>query len=215
MPPTRAPASRTRTDIIETGVDLPNANTLIIEDADRLGLAQLHQIRGRIGRSSRQAYAYLTYRRGKALSEESRKRLEALREYTEFGAGFRIALRDMEIRGAGDLLGASQHGHIEQVGYDLYVRLLEEAILDERGETKAPPFEAKVDLKIDAYLPESYIAAERHRMEFYKKISLIETESDRQDVLDELCDRFGDPPKPAVDLTYIALTHALAVKCRV
>lgn len=203
------------TTIIETGVDLPNANTLIIEDADRLGLAQLHQIRGRIGRSSRQAYAYLTYRRGKALSEESRKRLEALREYTEFGAGFRIALRDMEIRGAGDLLGASQHGHIESVGYDLYVRLLEEAILDERGEKRAPPFEAKVDLKIDAYLPESYIASERHRMEFYKKISLIETENDRQDVLDELCDRFGDPPKPAVDLTYIALTHALSVKCRV
>lgn len=141
--------------------------------------------------------------------------MEALREYTEFGAGFRIALRDMEIRGAGDLLGASQHGHIESVGYDLYVRLLEEAILDERGEKRAPPFEAKVDLKIDAYLPESYIASERHRMEFYKKISLIETENDRQDVLDELCDRFGDPPKPAVDLTYIALTHALAVKCRV
>ena len=203
------------TTIIETGVDLPNANTLIIEDADRLGLAQLHQIRGRIGRSSRQAYAYLTYRRGKALSEESRKRLEALRAYTEFGAGFRIALRDMEIRGAGDLLGASQHGHIESVGYDLYVRLLEEAILDERGEERRQPFDAKVELKVDAYLPESYIAAERHRMEFYKKISLIETEEDRQDVLDELCDRFGDPPKPAVDLTYIALIHARAVQCRV
>ncbi|MDY3866026.1 MAG: transcription-repair coupling factor, partial [Eubacteriales bacterium] len=203
------------TTIIETGVDLPNANTLIIEDADRLGLAQLHQIRGRIGRSSRQAYAYLTYRRGKALSEESRKRLEALREYTEFGAGFRIALRDMEIRGAGDLLGASQHGHIESVGYDLYVRLLEEAILDERGEAKAVPFESKVDLKVDAYLPETYIAASRHRMEFYKKISLIETEDDRRDVLDELCDRFGDPPRPAVDLTYIALARATAARCRV
>ena len=203
------------TTIIETGVDLPNANTLIIEDADRLGLAQLHQIRGRIGRSPRQAYAYLTYRRGKALSEESRKRLEALREYTEFGAGFRIALRDMEIRGAGDLLGASQHGHIESVGYDLYVRLLEEAILDEQGESKAPPFESKIELRVDAFLPEYYIAAERHRMEFYKKISLIETEEDRQDVLDELCDRFGDPPKPAVDLTYIALIHAIAVRCRI
>lgn len=203
------------TTIIETGVDLPNANTLIIEDADRLGLAQLHQIRGRIGRSSRQAYAYLTYRRGRALSEESRKRLEALREYTEFGAGFRIALRDMEIRGAGDLLGASQHGHIESVGYDLYVRLLEEAVLNEQGQALPAPFEAKVELKIDAYLPETYIAASRHRMEFYKKISLIASEADRLDVLDELCDRFGEPPRPAVDLTYIALTHALAVHCRV
>ena len=203
------------TTIIETGVDLPNANTLIIEDADRLGLAQLHQIRGRIGRSSRQAYACLTYRAGKALSEESRKRLEALREYTEFGAGFRIALRDMEIRGVGDLLGSSQHGHIESVGYDLYVRLLNEAVLTEQGQAPVPAFEAKVDLRVDAYLPDTYVPTSQGRMEFYRKISLIETEEDREDILDELCDRYGDPPKPAVNLTYVALCHALAVKCRI
>ena len=203
------------TTIIETGVDLPNANTLIIEDADRLGLAQLHQIRGRIGRSSRQAYAYLTYRAGKVLTEESRQRLAALREYTEFGAGFRIALRDMEIRGAGNLLGADQHGHILSVGYDLYVKLLEEAVLTEQGKPKTPAFESKIDLKVDAYLPDSYIPSSAHRMELYKKISLIETEEDREDLIDELCDRFGDPPKPAQNLTYVALCHALAVKCRI
>ncbi len=203
------------TTIIETGVDLPNANTLIIENADRMGLAQLHQIRGRIGRSSRQAYAYLTYRPGKSLSEISRNRLSAMREYAEFGAGFRIALRDLELRGAGDLLGASQHGHIESVGYDLYIHLLEEAVLEEQGKTPAPVFESTVDLRVDAHIPATYIASSSRRMEMYKKISCIQTEEDRMDVLDEFCDRFGTPPKQVERLLYIALARAIAVRCRV
>ncbi len=201
------------TTIIETGVDLPNANTMIIEHADRMGLSQLHQLRGRIGRSSRQAYAYLTYRPGKALSDIARSRLAAMREYAEFGAGFRIALRDMELRGAGDLLGASQHGHIESVGYDLYIRLLEEAVLEEQGKKKAPAFESTVDLRVDANIPESYIASSARRMEMYKKISCIETEEDLSDVLDEFCDRFGDPPRQVERLLHIALARAVAVRC--
>ncbi len=203
------------TTIIETGVDLPNANTLIIENADRMGLSQLHQIRGRIGRSSRQAYAYLTYRPGKSLTEISRSRLAAMREYAEFGAGFRIALRDLEIRGAGDLLGASQHGHIESVGYDLYIHLLEEAVLEEQGRAPAPLFESTVDLRVDANIPESYIASSSRRMEMYKKISCIAEDADRSDVLDEFCDRFGDPPKQVERLLYIALARATAARCRV
>ena len=203
------------TTIIETGVDLPNANTLIIENADRLGLAQLHQIRGRIGRSSRQAYAYFTYRRGKALSDIAKKRLSAIREYAEFGAGFRIALRDLEIRGAGDLLGASQHGHIESVGYDLYIRLLESAVLEEQGKTPPPQFESTIDIGVDAHIPESYIPSSATRMEMYKKISLIGSEEDRQDVLDEFCDRFGEPPKATQRLLYVALARATAERCRI
>lgn len=203
------------TTIIETGVDLPNANTLIIENADRLGLAQLHQIRGRIGRSSRQAYAYFTYRRGKSLSDIARKRLGAIREYAEFGAGFRIALRDLEIRGAGDLLGASQHGHIESVGYDLYIRLLESAVLEEQGKLPPPAFESTVSLGVDANIPEHYIASSATRMEMYKKISLIGSEEDRRDVLDEFCDRFGEPPKATQRLLYVALARATAERCRI
>ena len=192
------------TTIIETGVDLPNANTLIIEGADRMGLSQLHQLRGRVGRSERQAYAYFTYRKGKALSEVARKRLQVIREYAEFGAGFKIALRDLEIRGAGNLLGAEQHGYIESVGYDLYVRLLNEAVLEEKGEGRPEAFDCTVDIKIDALLPASYIPSEPARMDMYKKISLIGSEEDMQDVLDELCDRFGDPPRVAERLLRIA-----------
>ena len=200
------------TTIIETGIDLPNANTLIIEDADRLGLAQLHQLRGRVGRSHRQAYTYCTYRAGKLLSEVAVKRLEAIREYCEFGAGFRVALRDLEIRGAGNLLGAEQHGHIDSVGYDMYVRLLSEAVLDLRGiKTEKPP-EATLDLSVDAYIPESYISAAAHRIDMYKKLSLILTDEDRGDVLDEFCDRFGDPPKPVLRLLDVALSRALATR---
>ena len=184
------------TTIIETGIDLPNANTLIIEDADRLGLAQLHQLRGRVGRSHRQAYTYCTYRQGKLISEVATKRLEAIREYCEFGAGFRVALRDLEIRGAGNLLGAEQHGHIDSVGYDMYVRLLSEAVLEERGALPTRPPEATLDLSVDAYIPEGYIKASAHRIDMYKKLSLILTDDDRGDVLDEFCDRFGEPPKP-------------------
>ena len=203
------------TTIIETGVDLPNANTLIVEDSDRLGLAQLHQIRGRVGRGGRQAYAYFTYRKGKALSDISRKRLEAIREFAEFGAGFKIALRDLEIRGAGNLLGAEQHGHIDSVGYDLYIRLLNEAILTERGDKIEMPFESNIEIKDDANIPESYISTSSARMEMYKKISLILEEDDLSDVLDELCDRFGEPPKATVRLLNVALLRAYASRCRI
>jgi len=197
------------TTIIETGVDLPNANTLVIENADRFGLSQLQQIRGRVGRSERQAYAYFTYRRGKALSEVAEKRLEAIREFAEFGAGFKIALRDLEIRGAGNLLGSEQHGYIESVGYDLYVKLLNEAVLEEKGEEKVRE-ESTVVINVSAHIPESYIRPSRSRMEIYKRISYIETEADKSELVDELIDRFGDVPVPVMRLMDVALTKALA-----
>ena len=192
------------TTIIETGVDVPNANTLIIENADRYGLSQLHQIRGRVGRSTRRAYAYFTYRQDKTLSEIAEKRLSAIREYAAFGAGFRIALRDLEIRGAGNLLGAEQHGHLDAVGYDMYIKLLSEAVLEEKGETVAAPRECTVDVKLDAFLSKSYITSSAQRMEMYKKIAKISTEEDYEDLIDELCDRFGEPPRSAVNLCRIA-----------
>ena len=192
------------TTIIETGVDVPNANTLIIENADRYGLSQLHQIRGRVGRSTRRAYAYFTYRQNKTLSEIAEKRLSAIREYAAFGAGFRIALRDLEIRGAGNLLGAEQHGHLDAVGYDMYIKLLSEAVLEEKGETVAAPRECTVDVKLDAFLSKSYITSSAQRMEMYKKIAKISTEEDYEDLIDELCDRFGEPPRSAVNLCRIA-----------
>ncbi len=203
------------TTIIETGVDLPNANTLVIEDADRMGLSQLHQLRGRVGRSGRHAYAYFTYRRGKTLSEIAEKRLSAIRDYAEFGAGFRIALRDLEIRGAGNLLGAEQHGHIDAVGYDMYVKILNHAILEEKGELLPTPFESKIDLPVDALIPSTYISSAAQRMEMYKKISLIRTEEDMRDVLDEFCDRFGDVPCVTERLLKIALCRASAEEARI
>ncbi len=203
------------TTIVETGIDLPNANTMIVENADRLGLSQLHQLRGRIGRSSRQAYAYFTYRAGKALTDIAAKRLAAIREYAEFGAGFRIALRDLEIRGAGDLLGASQHGHIETVGYDMYVRLLENAVLEEQGIAKAPLFESTVEIGEDANIPPAYIASSTLRMEMYKKIAAIRKEEDVEEVLDEFFDRFGEPPKETVRLLYVALARAIASRLEI
>ena len=203
------------TTIVETGIDLPSANTLIIENADRMGLAQLHQIRGRVGRGCRQAYAYFTYRAGKVLTEVAEKRLSTIRAYAEFGAGFQIALRDLEIRGAGNLLGAEQHGYIDGVGYELYVRLLSEAVLEEQGQTPAPPFEATVDFPLNAHISERYISASAARMEMYKKISLITTEEDRMDVIDEFTDRFGDPPKEVTALTKLALLRALSEKNRI
>ncbi|MBO7170780.1 MAG: transcription-repair coupling factor [Clostridia bacterium] len=204
------------TTIVETGVDLPNANTLIIEDADRMGLSQLHQLRGRVGRSGRHAYAYFTYRRGKELSEIAEKRLKAIREYAEFGAGFKIALRDLEIRGAGNLLGAEQHGHhIDAVGYDLYLKIFSEAVLEEKGVTPEEVFEAQIDLPCDAHIPERYVAASAHRMEMYKKISHILTEEDERDVTDELCDRFGEPPLPTRRLLWVALSRAIASRARI
>ena len=203
------------TTIIETGVDLPMANTLIIENADKMGLSQLHQIRGRVGRSERQAYAYFTYRPGKVLSEIATKRLSAIREYAEFGAGFKVALRDLEIRGAGNLLGKEQHGYIDSVGYDLYVKLLSEAVLEEKGEPSAELFESTIDFKVDAHIPEYYVASSAQRMDIYKKISLIRTPKDKDEIYDELIDRFGDVPKPVLRLITVALCRAIAEKARI
>ena len=197
------------TTIIESGIDVPNANTLIIDDAERYGLAQLHQIRGRVGRSGRRAYAYLTYRKGMVLKEVAEKRLAAIRDFTEFGSGFRVAMRDMEIRGAGNLLGTQQHGQIESVGYDLYMKLLNEAVLEEKGETVERKPECTVSLNTDAYIPERYIRSSAQRIEAYKKIALVETEDDMYDVYDELADRYGVLPKQAEVLLRIALLRAL------
>ena len=196
------------TTIIETGVDVPNANTLIIENADRLGLSQLHQIRGRIGRSSRRSYAYFTYRPAKLLSEIAEKRLEAIREYTEFGSGFKIALRDLEIRGAGNILGEEQHGHMDAVGYDMYIKLLNEAVLTEQGKPTAEVRECKMNLGISAVIREKYIENAQLRIEMYKKISHIASAKDLDDVADELMDRFGEIPRETADLLYIALLRS-------
>ena len=198
------------TTIIETGIDIPNANTLIIENADHMGLAQLHQIRGRVGRSSRRAFAYLTYRRGKALSEISQKRLSAVREFAEFGSGFKIAMRDLEIRGAGNVLGPEQSGHMMSVGYDLYLKLLEEAVLEEKGQTPAPRVECAADLTLSANLPADYVADPGQRVDLYRRIALIRSEDARSDLLDELIDRYGEPPAEAVALLDIALLRAEA-----
>ncbi len=203
------------TTIIETGVDVPNANTLIIDNADRYGLSQLHQIRGRVGRSSRKAYAYFTYPRAKLLSEVAEKRLRAVKEYASFGAGFKIAMRDMEIRGAGNILGAEQHGHIDSVGYDMYLKLLNEAVLEEEGVVKEAPKECAVSLKADAFIPKSYISDAGQRMEMYKKIARITDEADFDDVVDEFCDRFGDMPSPVLSLCTISHIRAMGERCGV
>ena len=203
------------TTIIETGIDVPNANTLIIDNADRYGLSQLHQIRGRVGRSSRKAYAYFTYPKSKLLSEVSEKRLRAIKEYASFGAGFKIAMRDMEIRGAGNLLGAEQHGHIESVGYDMYMKLLSEAVLEEEGKVVEPPKECTVTLNSDAFIPKKYISDPGQRMEMYKKIARIANDADLDDVIDEFCDRFGDMPSPVLALCSVSYVRALGVACEV
>ena len=201
------------TTIIESGVDVPNANTLVVEDSDLFGLSQLHQIRGRVGRSSRRAFAYFTYRKHKMLSEISVRRLEAIREYTEFGSGFKIALRDLEIRGAGNLLGAEQSGHISNVGYDMYMKLLSEAVLEIKGEKIPKKTECSVDLGISAFIPEDYISSQRQRIEIYKKISLISGVDDTVDIVDELIDRYGEPPTPVVSLMDIALLRSICERC--
>ena len=200
------------TTIIETGIDIPNVNTLIMEDADRLGLAQLHQIRGRIGRSTRRAYAYLTYRQGKILQETAAKRLAAIREYVEFGSGFKIAMRDLEIRGAGNLLGPEQSGYLMSVGYDLYLKLLEEAVLEERGEEKKIETECAADLTLNANIPERYVTSPEQRMDLYRRIALVRTEAEADDLMDEVIDRFGDPPPSVYTLVQVALLRADAGK---
>ncbi len=201
------------TTIIETGVDVPNANTLIIENADRLGLSQLHQIRGRVGRSARRAYAYFTYPSGKVLTEISAKRLQALRDFTEFGSGFKIALRDLEIRGAGDVLGAKQHGHMESVGYDMYLKILNDAVLEEKGLAPKPKTECVVNIGRDSYIPETYIPSPAQRIDIYKKIASIENEADVDDIADELLDRFGEMPPSVEALLSISLIRALGCEC--
>ena len=198
------------TTIIESGIDIPNVNTLIVEDADKLGLAQLHQIRGRVGRSPRRAYAYLTFRRGKALTEIAEKRLSAIREFAEFNSGFKIAMRDLEIRGAGSLLGAEQSGHMISVGYDMYLKLLEEAVLEEKGEKPPKRAECPADLNVSASIPEKYVPSTQQRMDIYRRIALIRTEEDCDDMIAELIDRYGDPPAQVVALTSIAMLRSEA-----
>ena len=199
------------TTIIETGVDVRNCNTLIIEDADRMGLAQLYQIRGRVGRSGRKAYAYFTFRRDKVLTEVAAKRLSAIREFTSFGSGFRIAMRDLQIRGAGSLLGHSQHGHMEAVGYDLYVKMLGQAVALAKGEVTGPDkSDCLVDITVDAYIPESYIPDAAGRIEAYKRIAAIQSAADAADVLDELIDRYGDPPASVSGLVDVSLVRVTA-----
>lgn len=192
------------TTLIETGVDVPNCNTLIIENADYMGLAQLHQLRGRVGRTNRRAFAYFTFRRGKELSEIAAKRLDAIREFTRFGSGFRIAMRDLEIRGAGSILGASQSGHMSAVGYDMYLKLLDEAVKEQRGEETAKKPECVVDVKVDAFIPEDYISNQAQRISCYKRIALIRSDDDAYDVTDELIDRYGEIPAPVEGLIEVA-----------
>lgn len=204
------------TTLIETGIDVRNCNTLIIEDADRMGLAQLYQIRGRVGRSGRKAYAYFTFRRDKTLSDIANKRLSAIREFTAFGSGFRIAMRDLQIRGAGSLLGHSQHGHMEAVGYDLYVKMLGQAIARAKGEpVQRDKSDCLIDLRVDAYIPERYIPDGAGRIEAYKRIAAIQTPEDGADVLDELIDRYGDPPPSVSDLVNVSLARVLAAEAGV
>ena len=198
------------TTIIETGIDIPNVNTLIIENADKMGLSQLHQLRGRVGRSARHAFAYFTFQRGKTLSDISQKRLSAVREFAEFGSGFKIAMRDLEIRGAGNVLGAEQSGHLMNVGYDLYLKLLEEAVLEEKGEKPRSSTDCTIELLVNANLPEKYVEDSGQRVDLYRRIAAIHTETDRTDLLDELIDRFGEPPASAVALCDIALLRANA-----
>ncbi|MEG2382606.1 MAG: transcription-repair coupling factor [Oscillospiraceae bacterium] len=198
------------TTIIETGIDIPNVNTLIIEDADKLGLAQLHQLRGRVGRSTRRASAYLTFRKDKVLSEIAEKRLSAIREFAEFNSGFKIAMRDLEIRGAGNMLGSEQSGHLIDVGYDLYLKLLEEAVLEEKGEKPRVHTECSADLAVSANIPDSYVASSEQRMDLYRRIAMIRTEAEADDLTDELIDRFGDPPPGVNALIHVALLRGEA-----
>ena len=200
------------TTIIETGIDIANVNTLVIEDADRMGLSQLHQLRGRIGRSSRRAYAYMTYRPGKILTEIASKRLTAIKEYVEFGSGFKIAMRDLEIRGAGNLLGPEQSGYMMSVGYDMYLQLLEDAVLEEQGGKKPVVTECAADLTVNANIPDRYVPSAEQRMDLYRRIAAIRSQEDAADLIDEMMDRYGDPPKSVYTLLDVALLRSAAAK---
>ena len=202
------------TTIIETGLDIPNVNTLIIENADRFGLSQLHQLRGRVGRSTRHAYAFFTYRPDKSLTEVAEKRLAAIRDFAEFGSGFKIAMRDLEIRGAGNLLGAEQSGHMMSVGYDMYLKLLDEAVLEERGEKPKEP-DCTADLNVTANVDKDYVSRGEERMDLYRRMAAIRSSEDADDLLDEIIDRYGDPPKGVLNLVEIALLRANARKAGV
>lgn len=198
------------TTIIETGLDIPNVNTLIVDDADRLGLSQLYQLRGRVGRSHRLAYAYFTYKKEKSLSEVAEKRLQAIREFTEFGSGFKIAMRDLEIRGAGNLLGPEQHGHMAAIGFDLYCRLLEQAVNELKGTVVEEVLETVVDINVDAHISDEYISDPGLKIEVYKRIMLVQSREDAADITDEITDRYGDPPAPVRNLIAVARLKALA-----
>ena len=200
------------TTIIETGMDISNVNTMIIEDADKFGLSQLYQLRGRVGRSNRTAYAFLLYRRDRMLTEVAEKRLSAIREFSDFGSGFKIAMKDLEIRGAGNVLGKSQHGHMAAVGYDLYCKMLNEAVNDLKGIKNEYSFETNVDLSVDAYIPSTYIKSEYQKLDIYKRIAAIESEEELSDMKDELVDRYGSLSTPAVNLLNIALIKSMAHK---
>lgn len=200
------------TTIIETGLDIPNVNTMIIHDANKLGLSQLYQLRGRVGRSNRQAYAFLMYKRDTMLKETAEKRLQAIREFTDLGSGVKIAMRDLEIRGAGNLLGEDQSGHLAAVGYDLYCKMLNEAVLKLKGEEVEESFETVIDVPVDAFIPATYVKNEAAKLELYKRIADISSEEEQEDMLDELTDRFSDPPAPVVDLLKVALLKAKAHK---
>ena len=202
------------TTIIETGLDIPNANTLIIENADRFGLSQLHQLRGRVGRSTRRAYAYFTFRPDKSLTEVAEKRLTAIRDFAEFGSGFKIAMRDLEIRGAGNLLGAEQSGHMMSVGYDMYLKLLDEAVLEEKGEAQKEP-DCTADLNVTANVDKDYVSRGEERMDLYRRMAAIRTQEDADDLLDEIVDRYGEPPKGVLNLVEIALLRANARKVKI
>ncbi|NTV89697.1 MAG: transcription-repair coupling factor, partial [Clostridiales bacterium] len=200
------------TTIIESGLDMPNVNTIIVEDADRMGLAQLYQLRGRVGRSNRLAYAYVTYKKDKIVTEVAEKRLQAIREFTDLGSGFKIAMRDMEIRGAGNLLGPEQHGHMETVGYDMYCRLLDEAVSELRGEPiRKASNDISIEINISAYIDDAYITVENRKIEMYKKIAAIRDEKDVLDIEDELMDRYGEIPGSVRNLVSIAYIKALAL----
>jgi len=200
------------TTIIETGLDIPNVNTIIIFNSDKMGLSQLYQLRGRVGRSNRIAYGYFTYEKNKVLTEIAERRLKAIKEFTEFGSGYKIAMRDLEIRGAGNLIGSQQHGHMDSIGYDLYVKFLGQAISRLKGETVIETLDTTIDLKIDGFIPKRYISDEDQKIEVYKKISSIENKEDYVELLDELIDRFGDIPRETSNLMDVSYIRAQSSK---